>query len=161
MPNVTFIMDLAKLLIAAAWVDGELSNEEINALKDLLFSLPDISGEEWKHLEIYMDSPVTSKERDDILSRVSTGITSNKDKDLVVDTLTRLFEADGNVSDEEHKLLQEIKDTLSKTPTGIFSRMSKIGRLPGASHNPRHNTPNRQPRFIGVIDTGTDRYSTS
>lgn len=126
MPNKTFIIDLAKLLIAAAWVDGELSNEEINALKDLLFSLPDISGEEWKHLEIYMDSPVTSKERDDLLSRVLTGITSNKDKDFVVETLTRLFEADGDVSDEEHALLQEIKDTLSKTRTGIFSRMSRM-----------------------------------
>ena len=31
MTDKTFIIDLAKLLIAAAWVDGELSNEEVNA----------------------------------------------------------------------------------------------------------------------------------
>ncbi len=43
----------------------------------------------------------------------------------------------------------------------VFSIMSKIRRLPGASHNSRHDIPNRQPRFIGVIDTGSDRYSTS
>ena len=109
MTNVSFVMDLAKLLIAAAWVDGELSNEEINALKDLLFTIPDISGEEWKQLEIYMDSPVTSEEREDLLARVLMGITSNKDKTLVVDTLTRLFQADGEISDEESALLQDIK----------------------------------------------------
>ena len=126
MPNETFIMDLAKLLIAAAWVDGELTNEEINALKDLLFSIPDISGEDWKQLEIYMDSPVTSEERETLLSRVLMGITSKKDKTLIIDTLTRLFQADGKVSDEEHALLQDIKEALSKTRTGVLSRMSRM-----------------------------------
>ncbi|UCD89379.1 MAG: TerB family tellurite resistance protein [Desulfobacterales bacterium] len=126
MSNETFIMDLAKLLIAAAWVDGELSNEEINALKDLLFTIPDISGEDWKQLEIYMDSPVTSEEREALLARVLTSITSNKDKTLVIDTLTRLFAADGKISDEESALLNDIKEALSKTHTGVLARMSKI-----------------------------------
>jgi uncharacterized tellurite resistance protein B-like protein len=126
MPDETFIMDLAKLLIAAAWVDGELSNEEINSLKDLLFTIPDISGEAWKQLEIYMDSPVTSEEREALLSRVLTGITSNKDKTLVIETLTRLFQADGKISDEESALLQDIKEALSKAHTGVFARMSRV-----------------------------------
>ena len=126
MADEAFIMNLAKLLIAAAWVDGELSNEEVNALKDLLFSIPDISGEDWKQLEIYMDSPVTSEEREALLARVLTGITSNKDKTLVIDTLTRLFQADGKVSDEESVLLQDIKAALAKTSTGILSRMSRM-----------------------------------
>ena len=56
MADKQFIMDLAKLVIAAAWADGELTNEEVNALKDLLFMLPDLSGEEWLGLELYMDS---------------------------------------------------------------------------------------------------------
>ena len=126
MPDETFIMDLAKLLIAAAWVDGELSNEEINSLKDLLFTIPDISGEAWKQLEIYMDSPVTSEERESLLSKVLTGITANKDKTLVIETLTRLFQADGKISDEESALLQDIKEALSKAHTGVFARMSRV-----------------------------------
>ena len=126
MTNEAFIMDLAKLLVAAAWVDGELSNEEINALKDLLFAIPDISGEDWKQLEIYMDSPVTPEEREALFSRVLMGITSNKDKTLVIDTLTRLFRADGKISDEESALLQDIKKGLSKTRTGVLKRMSRM-----------------------------------
>jgi uncharacterized tellurite resistance protein B-like protein len=126
MADEAFIMDLAKLLIAAAWVDGELANEEINALKDLLFAIPDISGKAWKQLEIYMDSPVTPEEREALLSRVLMGISSNKDKTLIIDTLTRLLQADGKVSTEESALLQDIKQALSKTHTGILSRMSRM-----------------------------------
>ncbi|MFC1516532.1 TerB family tellurite resistance protein [Thermodesulfobacteriota bacterium] len=122
----TFIMDLGKLLIAAAWVDGELSKEEINALKDLLFAIPDISGEEWKHLEIYMDSPVTTEEREALLSRVLTGATTKEEKALVIDTLTQLFQADGEITDDEQAVLQEIKEALAKAPTGIFAKMSKL-----------------------------------
>ncbi|MBW2192199.1 MAG: TerB family tellurite resistance protein, partial [Deltaproteobacteria bacterium] len=110
MSDKTFIMDLGKLLIAAAWVDGELSKEEINALKDLLFAIPEISGEEWKHLEIYMDSPVTPEEREALLSRVLANATEKEDKILVIDTLTKLFQADGKISDDEHAVLQEIKE---------------------------------------------------
>ena len=126
MSEKTFVMDLAKLLIAAAWVDGKLSNEEINALKDLLFTIPDISGEAWKHLEIYMDSPVTPEEREQLLSKVLAGMTSNKDKALVIETLTRLFQADGTISYEESAVLQEIKEALSKAHTGVFARMSRM-----------------------------------
>ena len=126
MSDKTFTMDLARLLVAAAWVDGELSNEEINALKDLLFTIPEISGEDWKQIEIYMDSPVTSEEREVLLSRVLTNITSKKDKAFVIETLTRLFQADGKITDEESAVLQEISQVLAKAHTGIFSRMSRM-----------------------------------
>ena len=59
MSKMDFVLDLAKLIIAAAWADGKLTNDEINALKDLLFRFDDITGEDWKTLQMYMDSPVT------------------------------------------------------------------------------------------------------
>jgi len=124
MSGKSFIMDLAKLLVAAAWVDGELANEEINALKDLLFSIPGISGEEWKHLEIYMDSPVTSQEREALLSRVLTRITSKQDKALVIETLTQLFQADGQITEEESAVLQDVQAALENASTGMLARMS-------------------------------------
>jgi prephenate dehydrogenase len=31
------VMALAKVMIAAAWADGSINNDEINSLKDLLF----------------------------------------------------------------------------------------------------------------------------
>lgn len=126
MPGREFIMDLAKLLIAAAWADGELQNEEINALKDLLFNLEDVTGEEWAHLEIYMDSPVSLEEKVNLLWTVLEQIKSEEDKELVVGTLEKLFQADGVITDEEKAFLEEIKKSVSDISTGTLSRLSKM-----------------------------------
>lgn len=125
MSEKQFIMDLAKLLIAAAWVDGELANEEINALKDLLFNLENVTGREWAQLEIYMDSPVSAEERDVLLSRVLEHVQSEHDKDLVVGTLENLFKADGVVTKAEEAVLEEIKRSVSGVSTGLLGRLSK------------------------------------
>ena len=37
--NRTRVLTLAKVLIAAAWADGTLTEEEKNSLKDLIFGL--------------------------------------------------------------------------------------------------------------------------
>jgi uncharacterized tellurite resistance protein B-like protein len=126
MPGREFIMDLAKLVIAAAWTDRELQNEEINSLKDLLFNLEDVTGDEWARLEIYMDSPVGSEERQKLLSKVVEQIESEKDKELIVATLEKLFKADGIVTQEEQVFLQEIKKSVADFKTGTLSRLSKV-----------------------------------
>jgi len=126
MPDRKFIMDLAKLLIAAAWADGELQNEEINALKDLLFNLEDVTGDEWAHLEIYMDSPVSSEEREELLWTVLEKIKSEEDKELVVTTLEKLFQADGVVTEEEKAVLEEIKEGVLGVNIGLLARLSQM-----------------------------------
>ncbi|MDH4238092.1 MAG: TerB family tellurite resistance protein [Phycisphaerae bacterium] len=126
MPDRKFIMDLAKLVIAAAWVDGELQNEEINALKDLLFNLEDVTGDEWAHLEIYMDSPVSTEERMNLLRSVLEQIKSEEDKELVVSTLEKLVKADGVVTEEEKAVLEEVKNGVWDMNIGLLARVSKM-----------------------------------
>ena len=72
MSTSALTLDLAKLMIAAAWADGSLSNDEINAMKDLLFTLDEISSEEWKRLEMYMNEPVAGEELEALLTRVTS-----------------------------------------------------------------------------------------
>ena len=126
MPDRKFIMDLAKLVIAAAWIDGELQNEEINALKDLLFNLEDVTGEEWSHLEIYMDSPVSTEEKIALLKSVLEQIKSEEDKEFVVSTLENLVQADGVVTEEELALLEEVKEGITDLDVGLLARVSKM-----------------------------------
>ena len=128
MPDRKFIMDLAKLLVAAAWADGELQNEEINSLKDLLFNLENVTGDEWSHLEIYMDSPVSSQEREELLWEVLEKIQSEEDKELVVTTLEKLFQADGVVTEEEKAVLEEIKEGVSDVNIniGVLARLAEM-----------------------------------
>jgi len=126
MPNDKFTMDVAKLLIAAAWADGELQNEEINSLKDLIFTLEGINAEQWARLEIYMDSPVTSEEREILLNKVVEGIKTQEDKALVIETLERMLQADGVVGENEAEVLEELKNSIASAQTGVFTFFSKL-----------------------------------
>lgn len=47
-PKTNVIMALAKVMIAAAWADGSVNNDEINSLKDLLFQLPEMTDSDLK-----------------------------------------------------------------------------------------------------------------
>ena len=128
MTKKTSVMDLARLVISAAWADGELSNDEVNALKDLLFTIEDVSARDWKVLEMYMDSPVTEAETQELLERVVGGIQSHDDRVLVLETLQRLFSVDGTVTPEERDLFQEIEAAVSAAGTEILSKFSKALR---------------------------------
>ena len=48
MRDETLILTLAKVLIASAWADGELTNDEVNCIKDLMFNLPGQSLEQMR-----------------------------------------------------------------------------------------------------------------
>ena len=128
-----FILDLGKLMIGIAWVDGRLEQDEINALKELLFLLPDISGEEWIQLELYMTHAVSDAERRDLLDRVLSGIRSSGDKQLVLETLEKLVGGDGSdrgiVGDAprgvpESAFLDSIRQDIEGRSTGLLGHLA-------------------------------------
>lgn len=126
MADAKFVMDLAKLIIAAAWADGELQAEEINSLKDLIFSLGDIIEGDWAQLDIYTDSPVSADERDQLLARVLDHIRTQGDKEFVTDALKRLVEADGVVSAEEAKFLEGVSEVVENADTHLGGMLSRL-----------------------------------
>ena len=128
-----FILDLGKLMIGIAWIDGRLEQDEINALKELLFLLPDISGEEWLQLELYMTHAVSDAERRDLLDRVLSGIRSSRDKQLVLETLEKLVGGDGSdrgiVGDAprgipESAVLDSIRQDIEGRSTGLLGHLA-------------------------------------
>jgi len=120
-----FIIDLAKLVISAAWADGKLCNNEINALKDLLFRIEEVSEDDWTVLSMYIESPTTESEQNVLLNRVLKSIRTAKDKALVLNILEHLFTCDGKVTPEEQALMDKFRSELSNVDTNIFSRLSK------------------------------------
>jgi uncharacterized tellurite resistance protein B-like protein len=126
MSQEIFTMDLSKLLIATAWVDGKLQNEEINSLKDLIFSLEGINAEQWAELEIYIDSPVTSQERSELLDKVLGQVKTEKDKAFVIDTLEKLVQADGVVGDKETEVMNEFREEIASAKTGVLASITQL-----------------------------------
>lgn len=121
MTNKDFILDLGKLMIGIAWTDGQLHPEEINALKELLFLLPDISGEDWRQLELYMTHTVTDAEREELLDRVLKGIRSAGERQLALDTLEKLVAVEGGSANAE--VIETIRKDLETKSTGLLAHL--------------------------------------
>ncbi|MGD9853163.1 MAG: TerB family tellurite resistance protein [Nitrospirales bacterium] len=125
MADKRFILEVGKLFIAAAWADGELSTAELNGLKELLFQLPDISGEEWMELELYMASPVTEIERERLFTRVLQGMTSTADREMVLETLKGLIPADAPEDHPQSSVVRQLKEDIQKGSQGFFEHLRR------------------------------------
>jgi uncharacterized tellurite resistance protein B-like protein len=123
-PNL--ILTLAKIIIAAAWADGSISHEEINCLKDLLFRIPDLNAKDWASLEIYIDSPIGPDERERLLEDLQLALRSRSDKKLALSALDDLIRADGEITQEEAEVAEQIKSAIQSAGVGILGGMGKL-----------------------------------
>ncbi len=118
-----FILDLGKLLIGIAWIDARLQPAELNALKELLFVLPDLSGEDWMQLELYTAHVVTDAERQVLLDRVLSGIRSARDTQLVLQTLATLAGGDEAAQSGESAFFRRIRRDIDGGGAGLFTHL--------------------------------------
>lgn len=129
MSDRNLIFTLAKVIIAAAWADGEISHEERNSLKDLLFQLPQIgldksmqlTGQEWQRLEMYMHDPIGDAERQRLLEELQVATRTPTDKKLVFEALDRMVLADGEVTEAETAVINQVKQAVNNYESGSFT----------------------------------------
>lgn len=141
----TVILTLAKVLVAAAWADGDLSNDEINAMKrDLLTRIPNLSTQQWASVAIYMDSPVDEAERARLIEQLRSQITTPVGKQLVFDALDNLVLVDGQVTDEERRVVDEVKAAIEAGSAGGLGRISRLFKGRNASTPTAAAAPNRE-----------------
>lgn len=145
MANENTIKTIAKVMIAAAWVDGSVSPEEINSLKDLLFQLPDMTASDWSELDIYIETPVGEAERIRLEEELLVQLATPEDRALAIAALNEVISADGHISDSESVVLEEIKPMIESADVAILGPLSRLMR---GSINRRSqeaaNAPNRE-----------------
>lgn len=147
--NRSRILTLSKVLIAAAWADGEISIEEKNCLKDIIFIILDgaapLSAQDWSVLEMYMDSPIGDAERARLVADLQDAIRTPEEKQFVLNALQQMMEADGQVTATEERALQEIDKEVAESEVGF---MDSLNRLLGGAMQRRSsavaNAPNRE-----------------
>ncbi|MEZ4659175.1 MAG: TerB family tellurite resistance protein [Caldilineaceae bacterium] len=128
------ILALAKVIIAAAWADNELTPAERNSMKDLLFRLPEsyssgnrrLNSQEWTMLEMYMDSPVDAVERAQLIADLQAALRTPADKTLVLESLENLVRADGIITAEEQRVVAEIQTALDAVDVGFLGQLSRL-----------------------------------
>jgi len=160
MSDKQFVMTLAKVIIAAAWADGEITNEEVNSLKDLIFHLRQsgfddvnqLNAQEWARLEMYIETPVDETERARLVVDLQNALQSQQQKEMAHQTLRRVMEADGVVSDSEQEVLAEIDKAIDSVGIGF---LGDLERLVGGAVNKRSRAvagaPNRELYFDDFI----------
>jgi uncharacterized tellurite resistance protein B-like protein len=131
-------MPLAKVVIAAAWADGNLDPDEINSLKNTLAELGQTvsSGEmaltmqDWAQLDIYLYSPVAPDERRRLVEELGAALRGPRDRALVFEALERLMTADRVATDEERQVAAEIRGAIERAdagPLAIFGSVLRRG----------------------------------
>lgn len=150
MATTDLIMTLGKVIIAAAWVDGKVTLDEINSLKDLTFRLPEMTAHQWAVLEMYMESPVGEAERARLVSDLQQNIRSAADRRLVTQALNELVAADGEVTPAEEQVVREIEAGIgSGAGFGGLSRF--VGGLLAKRSQALDGAPNREEHFEDYI----------
>ncbi len=153
MVNEELIYALAKVIIAAAWVDGSISIEEQNSLKDLLFQVEGMTAKDWAQLEIYIDSPVGEDERNRLVDDLRAQIHSQEDKDLVLGTLDKLVHADGVVSAEEETAMAEVAGAMDSPTSGMLKPLGALLKKPiNRRSTSVDESPNREKYLSDFID---------
>jgi uncharacterized tellurite resistance protein B-like protein len=139
------IMTLAKVIIAAAWADDEVSHEEINSMKDLLFRLPHLEARDWASLEIYIDSPIEHGERLRLIEELTRAMSSRADKELALKALDDLIRADGEIPAAEERVADEIRQAIQDANVGVIGGLGKLvkGTIQRRSEAVA-NAPNRE-----------------
>lgn len=145
------LLSLAKVLISAAWADGEVSIEEQNCLKDIIFHLSDgmpLSAQEWEMLEMYIESPVGAQERQRLVAELQDAIRSAEQREFVLTALQDMSFADGLSGEDEQQVIGEIAQAVQDADVGL---LDGLNRLLGRSLRQRSaavaNAPNREIYF--------------
>ncbi len=125
MSRQSLILALAKVLVAAAWADGDLDHEEVNSMKDLLWRLPQLTARQWASLQIYLEAPIDEAERARLVAELQTALRSPQDRALALGTLDEMLHADGEVTEEEERVAAEIREAIEAVDVGLFSRLVK------------------------------------
>lgn len=128
--NSHLILTLGKVMVAAAWADGEVTTEEVNSLKDLLFRLPELTAQEWAELDIYIETPVSADERARLVADLRDAINTPTQKQLALDTIDAVIRADGEVTPDEQRVANEIKQFIETADTSIVAQIGGLLRGP-------------------------------
>ena len=116
-----FNVSLGKTLAAAAWVDGDLNEHEMDCLKAIVLQLPRITFEDWRKLKIYLAYPISPPEQKSIINDFLEKVFHKGHSKLAIEALIKVIKADGEITTEEQRFTRSWK-TILQVMSGLFSK---------------------------------------
>lgn len=136
MSGKELMLTLGKVIIAAAWADGDLTHEEINSLKELLLRLAQtgrsrgaqLTQRDWAVLEIYLHAPVDDTEREQLVAQLQSALQTSEEREFAIAGLEAVIQADGIVTETEKVVTDEIRAALEAVHLGLFGQLGRLVR---------------------------------
>lgn len=141
---------LLKCLVAIAWADRKLDNEELNYLKQLALKFK-LSDESWRKLEPFLDDPISLEEGEELIREFLVHIKTSAEKQELLCALEEMIQADQKVTPQEEEFLKKFSQIIHETSTLSLIR-DKLKKLlektlfrssPGEGHELSHYIHNK------------------
>ncbi|WP_269541217.1 TerB family tellurite resistance protein [Cerasicoccus fimbriatus] len=117
---------VAKVLIAAAWVDGVVQPEEDRFLRDFITRMPGIDDDAWEQLTPLLERPIYEAERIRMLRDMRLLIADQKDRRFAIQAINQLFISDGEIAPEEEAAVQQMVSIINGDETAVYQEMLKM-----------------------------------
>ena len=116
-------VSVGKILIAAAWVDGEINQHELDCLKNTIIRLPNISFEDWRKLKIYLAYPLSPQEQQNVIQNFAEKVFSKGHSKHAWACLLQVLKSDGNINIEEKEFAKVLDEKIADFSTGILRKL--------------------------------------
>jgi uncharacterized tellurite resistance protein B-like protein len=100
---------------------------------------------------MYMETPVGAEERERLIQQLQAELGTPRDRELAIETLEGLVQADGDVTEEERAVLSEIKSALNQVDLGILGRLGRLIQGPLERRAAAARGPNRERQLEDFI----------
>lgn len=131
MNDKSLALALGKVIIAAAWADGQVHEDEMECIKDLIYHLPDLDPKDLHLLNKLTQTPIGNTERSVLIDNLLSKLRTQEDKDFALYALDRVIKADGRVTEQEQAFVKAIEEQLKQDPTpGLFTQIKNFLKNP-------------------------------
>ncbi len=130
-------VELLKVLACVAWADEEVTQGEINFIKQFVRRFK-LSGDDWAQVEMYLVEKVGVEEMKRIIQRFLQRARRPRQREMLVKAVEDLLQADDNLSPKEKEWLRDLKGVVSESKGASFylDGLKSLLRIGGSSHDP-------------------------
>lgn len=112
-------LDFLTVLACLAWADEEVTNAELNFIKQFVRRF-DLTGEEWAQVEMYLIERVDVEEMRRVTKRFFSRVRRPRERNMLVDAVENLLKADENLTDSEQEWMENLREVVSEAKGRAF-----------------------------------------
>jgi len=120
------VLNLGKLLIAIAWSDGDIDDEELQIVKDIVFRIPEMTDDDWASIEVYMSPPMTRDETMLCIKRMKELVTTSDEQKYIIKAMREVVCADGEITREEVELFNLMVGEIQDASIGYQAKLERL-----------------------------------